>query len=244
MPLPRYKIFKAGAPVRRGVTDAYFVNVSGIAKSDKNGPNIVLNEYICNHLASALMLPVPTGFIISKESESHFVSLDFTLLGEDLPPADVSLLLANQGYLACGVILFDIWILNSDRHTQNIAYDTINNRVQIFDHSHALFGFGDIKNHLTTNLNNPHIDQHCLAREIRSFEGIKDWYDKINQLPEFIIRDGIKNGQELGIPSAYVDYCVQFMLDRRKKLLELIYNNQFLFPNIPPAEWVKLKNII
>jgi len=244
MPLPRYKIFKPGGPVRRGVTDAYYVNVTGIAKNDKHGPNIVLNEYVSHHLATGLMLPVPTGFIIDRAGESHFVSLDFTLAGENLPPANVQLLLANHGLLASGIILFDTWIMNSDRHTQNIAYDRINNRVQIFDHSHALFGFGDIKRHLAENVKKPCIDRHCLAQEIKTIEGMKEWNNKINELPEFYIREGIKNGEELGLPSDSTETCVKFMLERRKMLLPLIYDNQSLFPNIPNSEWEKLKEAI
>jgi len=244
MPLPRYKIYKPGGPVGRGVTDAYYVNVTGIAKSDKNGSNIVLNEYVCHHLATGLMLPVPTGFVIDRSGESHFVSLDFTFAGEDLPPADVQFLIANQGFFAIGIILFDIWIMNSDRHIRNIAYDTINNRVQIFDHSHSLFGFGDIKMHLAQNVKKPYIDRHCLAQEIKSVEGMREWNDRINQLPEFYIREGIKNGEALGLPADITDLCTKFMLDRRMMLLRLIHDNQYLFPNIPKSEWEKLKDAI
>lgn len=240
MPITRYKLYKPGAQVNRGVTDAYYINVTGIAKGDKNGPNIVLNEYLCHHLALGLMLPVPVGFVIDKQSESHFATLDFSLTGEDLPPADIKLLLTNQSYLASGIILFDIWILNSDRSAQNLAYDTINNKVQIFDHSHALFGFGDIKDHIRKNTNNPYIDRHCLAQEIDSLDHFKYWSTRINELPEYYIKEGIENGQVLGLPSAISEECTEFLINRRQSLLELILNNKHLFPKVPAAEWGKL----
>jgi hypothetical protein len=141
-------------------------------------------------------------------------------------------------------ILFDTWIMNSDRHTRNLAYDTINNRVQIFDHSHALFCFGDIKKHLAENVKYLCIDRHCLAKEIKTVEGMVEWNKKINELPEFYIREGIKNGEALGLPSDCTDTCVKFMLERRTMLLRLLYNNQTLFPNIPNTEWKKLKEVL
>ncbi|MCB9654160.1 MAG: hypothetical protein H6729_08540 [Deltaproteobacteria bacterium] len=49
---------------------------------------VVANELIAEHLARALLLPIPPGFIIEHKGKPHYVSLNFNLSGEDLPPAN------------------------------------------------------------------------------------------------------------------------------------------------------------
>ncbi|MBL0035370.1 MAG: hypothetical protein IPP26_06280, partial [Flavobacteriales bacterium] len=46
-------------------------------------------------------------------------------------------------FLATGLLLFDIWVANCDRHVKNfeVDYSTTPVSMNIFDHGHALFGY-------------------------------------------------------------------------------------------------------
>ena len=205
------------------------VGVAGVAKkASKDMPFAVANEIICGDLARALLLPIPPGFIIHRQEGGlpvpYHVSLNFNLAGEDLPPIQVSDVLKEQAQLAAGVLAFDTWILNNDRHTTNIAYYKAAKRLQIFDHSHAFF-YGTTREdaakylaqHKTTGLS-----YHCLALAVSDTDSIKMWCDRIAQIPEFFIRETIKCTKELGLPGQDVDDCVNFLLERRKILYGLL----------------------
>src|SRR5262249_23482686 len=137
MPATRYKIWQIGAAVGDGATHSFHVGVAGIAKgASVDLPYVVANELLCNLLARSIFLPTPPGFIIEHNNQPHYVSLNFNLAGHDLPPADAAALVANHPRLACGIVLFDMWVVNDDRHGRNIVFDTASNKVEVFDHSH------------------------------------------------------------------------------------------------------------
>src|SRR5438128_655766 len=139
MPATSYKIWAMGAAVGQGAMASLHVGVAGVAKAANAGePYAVASELICGYLARAVLLPIPPGFIIENAGVKHHVSLNFNLAGQALPPANAAAIVANHPSLAWGIVLFDVWVLNGDRHNGNIAYDQPSNRVQIFDHSHAL----------------------------------------------------------------------------------------------------------
>ena len=149
MPATRYKIWQMGNPVGRGATGSLHVGVAGVAKKGVEGqPFAVANELTCRHLASAILLPVPTGFIIEQEGVPYYVSLNFNLAGEDLPPVDAVAFARDEATLASGIVLFDIWIVNSDRNTGNLTYRSNWGR-QVFDHGSTFFHTADGRNYLT-----------------------------------------------------------------------------------------------
>ena len=140
VPATRYKIWSVGAPVGQGATQSFHVGVAGIAKGSSPWPSFIVdNDLICRDYAQIFLLPIPPGFIIDHNGTPHYVSLNFNLSGEDLPPADPGMIASDHPELACGIVLFDVWIVNGDRHRGNIAHDRTTNRVQISDHSHCLF---------------------------------------------------------------------------------------------------------
>jgi hypothetical protein len=241
MALTKYKIWAAGGLVGDGVSQSIHVGVSGIAKAATvDFPNVIANELICAELARSVLLPVPTGFIIDHDSRPHYVSLNFNLAGEDLPPIDARAVISADSRLACGVILFDIWVANSDRHRKNIAFDATTNRIQIFDHGHALFGakpdparFGPIDAALG-------IGSHCLAAELTSLTGMLAWNDRILAIPEYYIREVVGWASEIGIPAESVQQCTDFLLRRREGLLNLLRGDRPAFPHVQPQLWDEL----
>ena len=108
-----------------GATGACYVGVAGVAKKATNAePYIVANEVFCNAIARNLLLPCPPGATLDKGGEPYFFSLDFNLAGQALPPVVPSAIVAAFPRLSWGIILFDMLIMNGDRHAQNIAHDT------------------------------------------------------------------------------------------------------------------------
>ncbi len=172
----------------------------------------------------------------------NFVSLDFNLTGESLPPADCNLITTEQPALACGIILFDIWVLNSDRHSGNIAYYEERKQVQIFVHSHALFGSGNtnIEEYLTQRVNEPNIGGHCLLPHLAALDGMQEWFNRINAVPEFFINEVVQSATTVGLPQEEVHFVSDYLLNRRSKLLDLIKNHRNIFTQVPGQEWDKL----
>ena len=79
-----------------------------------------MTSLVCSNLAQALLLP--PGFVIEHDGKPHYVSL-INLAGEDLPPADSAGIAAAQPRLACGVVLFDIWVANRTFIDSEPKYD-------------------------------------------------------------------------------------------------------------------------
>jgi hypothetical protein len=238
MPLTKYKIWSIGHKVGSTATAPIHVGVSGIAKTSLPGmPHVVINEMIANKLAKSILLNTPDGFIIDKDSKPHYVSMNFNLAGHDLPPADALAIVTTKPELSIGIVLFDAWILNRDRHFANIFFDSSTGVIQIFDHSHSLFGDGDIKLHLETNRNNPYLGDHCLLPHITSLTGIEEWLKRIASVPEFYIREVIDDTVSIGLDSSLVTFCVDFMLERRQRLLDILKDHRSIFPKVVPTTW-------
>lgn len=236
VPATHYKVAAKGGPVGKGVTGSVFVSVHGIAKSGSTQyPTLVANELVCSRLASALLLPVPPGFLIKLENVLNFVSLDFNLAGQSLPPADGSAVVQAFPELSWGIILFDMWVLNGDRHNGNLSYDTVANKVQLFDHSHALFAHGNFQNVATATA----IGGHCLAAEMTSLDGLKEWHSHILALPERFVRSVVGDvaADEFGVTTAGAQECADFLIARRVNLINIAKANAGTFPKVPAAKW-------
>jgi hypothetical protein len=235
MPATSYKVWTWGPQVGIGVTGASRMAVAGIAKkATVNEPYIVANEIFCNSIARVLLLPCPPGATLDKEGEAYFFSLDFNLAGQALPPASASAIVALDPRLAWGIILFDILIMNGDRHGMNISHDTTTQKVQIFDHSHAfLRPQGSITATLATNDGNICIGRHCLAAEINTIDGLETWIDRISKIPDYFIDGLIEATSTIGLPNAHKNECADFMKKRRSNILDIIGKNRAAFPKLP-----------
>src|SRR5262245_35107395 len=112
-----------GGPVGQGAMASVHVGVAGVAKPANPGvPYALAAELICGGLARAVMLPIPPTFFIENNGTKYHVSLNFNLAGQQLPPANPAALMASHHALAWGIVLFDIWVLNDDRHANNLAF--------------------------------------------------------------------------------------------------------------------------
>ena len=143
----RYRILSFDRQMGIGVAGSWQVRISAVAKC--NGPSVpycIPNELICAELGRVIGLPIPPAGVIHAPSAAvalWFASLDFNLTGNTLPPVDPVQCCARLPDLSTGLLLFDIWVANCDRHAGNFSVDSLAQPVQmsVFDHSHALFGY-------------------------------------------------------------------------------------------------------
>lgn len=242
MPATRYKIWQVGNPVNRGIMQSLYVGVNGIAKcATPDLPHVVSSELVCNQLARAILLPAPPGFVIEHDGKPYYASLDFNLSGQDLPPAIPSSVVLNQPNLACGIVIYDTWIVNPDRHTGNIAYDQAKNKVQVYDHSHALFYGEDFASYLDNNRDEIGIGDHCLLPEITDLNGFIMWNERINSIPDYFIREVILSAVDVGLPEDKVQYCADYLIERRRRLMDLLRKDQSIFPKVKESLWDQIK---
>lgn len=203
-------------------------------------PYTVANEWICNRLASALLLPCPPGMLIEREGETWFASLHF--LGEQAepPPVRPARLVSDYPGLATGITLFDIWTLNQDRHQGNIAMDTTgelppHQRVHIFDHGSALVRGRQGLQEQQRCRNALGVGEHCLLNVLNTWDYMTLWADRIQVIPEFFIRglfDAVV-AEEL-MEADVAAQSLTFLLDRQRRLRELLDARRAGFGGLDP----------
>jgi hypothetical protein len=234
MPVTHYRVWGWGGSVGEGASGALRVGVAAIAKcSSRDRPFELVNEIICGDLGRALKLPIPPGFVIKREGDDtrYYASMNFAQAGQTLPPANATAIAKDNPELACGVILFDLWVANADRNDKNLSYDEKEKNLQLFDHGRALMGItGRIR--LQTIQDQYVINRHCLAAEISTMAGFKKWSDRIKKLPEFFIEETVADAVGVGLDVADVPLCIDFLLKRRKQLLSMTRKYKKEFRNL------------
>jgi len=234
VPASFYKVWAIGPPVDNGFMAPITIGVAGIAKrACPAWPFAVVNELICSCLSRAIILPGPPGFIIANDNVPHYVSMDFNLAGQQLPPVDPELLIELQPSFAAGVITFDIWVLNDDRHEENLSHFVSAQKVQAFDHAHCFFN-GTNRNaahqYLEDNRGALGINGHCLLPFFDRIDLMLDWINRIERVPDFYIDEVVKSTVALGLPETEVGYCSEYLRHRRDALRGLITQNRASFP--------------
>lgn len=238
MPPSKYKVWQWIGAVGEGAMQSEYVGLSGVAKGNANGMRFtVANEYICGQLGRAACLPVPPAALVEKNGEPYHVSLDFNLSGQRLPPADCAALVQAHPDLACGVVLFDMWIVNPDRHNRNVAFDQTTNQVQLFDHSHAFLQLPDPIQRLQAHQNALGIGGHCIANALTSLQGMQAWFSRLIAIPEYYIDHTLETATGVGLDAQLVPAVKAFLLERRAHLLDLVNANQASFPRVAPDLW-------
>jgi len=207
-----------------------YSSITVLAKRDDDCIYSLPNELICQELGRAIGLPVPVGVVGERESVSYYASLMFNMAGQILPPADAKRFVDEQPELAFGITMFDIWVGNEDRHAKNIHYDTSSRRTQIFDHSQCLMHFqGKFTLERKADILALGGSQNCLLPHLSSLNSCWDWYSRITSLPDYFIRDKVEETVRWGMPTGDAVCCVDFLLTRRHKLLQLIRSNRSEF---------------
>lgn len=234
----RYKLVTRQGPVGIGVMDSQFVAVSGVAKcASVQHPYAIANEFICGQLGRALGLPIPPGFIIEDNGVPWHVSLDFNLAGQQLPPADPAALASTKPDLAAGIVVFDSWIVNADRHAGNLAFDQSTQLINLFDHSHAFFASQNGRMNLENFSNQALLPYNCVTPYVSDIAAIRRWLARVGAIPRYQIEDAVRASVDLGLPSSDAHYCVEYLADRAARLPALIAQQQHALVMIAPDLW-------
>ena len=233
----KYKVLGWGDPIGHGVTRPRYVQVSGVAKTDSvKEPNVVVAELIAARLGQAILLPIPPAFIVAGEDQYWFASLDFNLAGETLPPVRAAEVVAKFPEISAGIVVFDAWIMNQDRHRRNLGHDTATHNLQVFDHSRALMRRDSQRDFANSQRNKLGIGrQHCLAPQVVDELHFAQWIDRINLIPVYYLREVLKDAVDVGLHPDNVTFFLELLLERRKLLPQLLNDNRNHFPALQPA---------
>lgn len=232
LPPTNYKVIGWGSGIGDGVSQAQYVQLSGVAKRNSTTePNIVAAEMIAARLGQAILLPIPPAFIVEGEKGPWFASLDFNLAGESLPPVKPAEVVAQFPKISAGIIVFDAWIMNRDRHCWNLAHHAQTGRLQVFDHSRALMpsvGQRDFAERFRNDLAIGH--HHCLARHIIDEFPLAEWVERIRQIPTYYLYEVLAEAVPMGLEPNNVTYFFNLLSERRSRLPQLLKNNRSYFP--------------
>jgi hypothetical protein len=250
MPGPTYRIESYGRQLGIGVAGSRYVNLSAVAK--ENSAEVaycIPNELICAELGRFLRLPVPPVGIVSQvRGGPLFASLNFNLTGDSLPPVNVASCVKDLPKLSAGLLIFDIWIANCDRHEENFSVDFFGNppQMNIFDHSHALFGFAAGQGEtrlmalrerlgISWTTNHP-VDsgqhRHCLLDAVNDDDHFDFWLNRIKATPDFYIEAICQDAEPYGLTAREVKAAIDFLKARRDNMIKIINNNKNEFSAI------------
>lgn len=140
-----YALSKLVKPVGDGVSKAYHVELLAVAKHSHISSSMVASEYVAAKLGSYLGLPIPPFALVVPKGTNPaiwFASLNFNLTGYSLPQIDPEQCVAAFPDLSTGVVIFDAWIANPDRHEENLNIDWSGSkpRLNVFDHGYSILG--------------------------------------------------------------------------------------------------------
>lgn len=226
-----------GDPVGAGVSGARYCTMEGVAKlNTPQAPYTVANEFICGRLGLLVGLPTPPGVITrTDDDEMAYVSMRFGDKGELPPPVIPTEVVHDNPMAAAGIVVFDCWILNGDRHPGNLAYERGSLPLLMFDHSHALFGPAEGVSRLENYAGRPLV-AGCLHTELSKGAELDDWCDRIAGIDGRIIRDLTEQMADIGAISAdEAAKCHDLLKDRKTELRDLLREEPDKFPNV--TQW-------
>lgn len=238
-----YEVTAIGAGVGEGVTGSRYCHLGGILKTDSSeAPYTVANELVASRLAGLLGLPVPPGTVVSlADGTMAYAMLRFGLAGESPPPVNVSQFVLNRSKLAAGIVLFDAWILNADRHAGNIAYvPPSRDLVSVFDHGHALLGTWENKatEYMRANLDTHALGYGCIISQLSHTKDLEEWIQAIQGVRDAAIKEVCRPLSGLGLCTKDErDVLVSFLVHRKKTLRDLVQQGRGAFAGIADGDW-------
>lgn len=210
-----------------------YVGITAVAKRNRHVPYEVFNELVAMSLGRLVGLPIPNGMVVAKGNNSYYASCHIMGAGGQMPPANLARFCQEQKSEACGVLLFDAWIANTDRHDENMWYDYYANKYFLIDHGRALLnGSGAI--HMESNRERLgiRVDPPCLSEHVTTFSNFPFWYDRLKLIPECTIRSIATQAATVGVDSDLADQCADWLIRRRRVLPELFTAEKDLFPKL------------
>jgi hypothetical protein len=247
MPAGRYRLIPGMLkPLdrERGIADNYEGGAHiFLKKNSADVPVAVANEYCGGELARQLRLPVPPGFVadVPEDGETAYATLGFNLHGENTPEIDAAAAVRAEPDLCSGVLVFDVWIINTDRHPKNLSFLERRppHRVNVFDHSHAPF-YPDAISAMQQRMGiagwveqgEQRGHRHCLLDVLPTDAFLMKWVERIQSIPEAHIREICTDAEPLGWPAGTAATVANQLIGRRAQLPWLISRERHEFKSI------------
>lgn len=180
-----------------GATDPSLGTAVVIVKSaDEMHRWLVLNEFVSQRLAVIVGLPVPAGDlgVLSEDSTIPWVQLIVSSDSIVLPPGDLADAYTQLPLAVIGMLVFDTWICNDDRHEKNVIYSE-EQGLWLIDHDRTIAG--STPDDLTTALDRrvgatPKLlvlDTTPGLRASISTDMVGEWIARIRAVPTAAIRN-------------------------------------------------------
>jgi hypothetical protein len=220
-----------------GINEARYLTLQGIGKADQyDHINRVGAEAICSRLGMILGLPVPPGVVVQDpDGRFTWVSLQFGDLSALPAPIVPPALVQHRPADAAGVIVFDHWVGNDDRHDGNLAFSQGNLPLAVFDHDQALGGgFRSEIPLLPGKADQALLDpaNHCLMPHAPPAHFFEPWLDLVRSTPASLIEaqcaDLVRAGYWTDDEAAAVS---AFLTLRREHLSEILRSQ------LPSLNW-------
>jgi hypothetical protein len=240
-----YNIISDRGQVKPGATGARLVSVSALLKTNDKLHHCVANEYLAERIGRFMGVSIPPGAIGKLAEQQGYISLDFTLTGEVLPPVNPSDCYAKLPDMCTGIVMFDILIANSDRHPNNLSATLQDEPYEImaFDHSHALFGSNesealkrltDLRDRLAVSGGSvTKGNRHCLIDQLTDESRFTTWIDRIEKLPDHYIETACDDlFQRDFITADEFSKVKDFLRHRRDQFRKLVKDHQKAFKGI------------
>jgi hypothetical protein len=215
------------------------VRVAAYTRRDTpDRPFAVVNDYVASTLGTAVGLPVPPGSLIRfYQGGAGYLSLGFSDRGDRPPPIIPPIFVHERPWDACGVIAFDQWILNTDRHDENLAY-LPSLGVAVFDHDLSLINRppdNDACASLEAGLDQV-VKGHMLARHLETVEYFPEWYQRIASIGKREIRRAVSTCRDAGIIDAAVKEKLVAFLEHRQTRVKS-YVDRTISEYVKVASW-------
>lgn len=135
------KVRSLDTPSGESSNDAWWGTFDGHIKIQEPAhPLMVANEFVCARLANALGILTPFGDVSTlPDNRLSWSSAVVQLPGGTPAPEEPDDLVAREPSLCAGILVFDVWVCNYDRHEKNvISHPRLG--IYVIDHDQALMG--------------------------------------------------------------------------------------------------------
>ncbi|MFE6071239.1 hypothetical protein [Streptomyces sp. NPDC056525] len=160
-------------------------------KNTPERPFGVANDFISSSLGMAAGLPVAPGALVGVYGGGfNYASLAFGDRGDQPPPIIPPNFCRERPWEACGIIAFDQWIYNTDRHDENIGH-LPGVSVGLFDHDLSLMNSSltlESALSLLADCQDRPSTSHCLTAHVTDVSHFGEWFDRIASVTRREIR--------------------------------------------------------
>ncbi|MEM7478421.1 MAG: HipA family kinase [Planctomycetota bacterium] len=209
------------------------VGINALAKKNPDHEFEIYNELVASRLGQYMGLPIPVGMVLEKDSELFYASCHVSAATEELPDADLNRFCRDKADLACGVMVFDAWTANDDRHLENIWYNYYEDETFVFDQGNALLSDeGESHLHSAEKCLCVRYANDALSQFITSLDSFSIWYEAILRIPTSAITALVIEASAVGVDKMLGEKVGAWLLKRREILPRLFRDEVGRFPRL------------